>query len=124
MAGTGGHLAAHRAANLAGSRGRSAADRARSAAGRITRRRRIRFHAAQSVAAFGVVAAAIAAFAGLALMSLSFLPSAFMLFLWAAGATWVAGVALWLVVMWKAATGRVSRIPIAAELADRLLLRP
>ena len=83
----------------------------------------IRFHAAQSMAAFGVVASVIVAFAGLALMSLSFLPSAFMLFLWAAGVTWMAGVALWLVVMWKAATGRVSRIPIAAELADRLLLR-
>ena len=86
--------------------------------------RAIRFHAAQAIAAFGLIAAAIAAFAGLALASLSFLPQAFTLFLWAAGVTWAAGVLLWIVVMWKAATGRVWRIPIAAELADRLNGRP
>lgn len=84
------------------------------------RDRAIRFHAAQAIAAFGVIAAVIVAFAGLALASLSFLPSAFTLLLWAAAITWVAGVALWIVVMWKAATGRVWRIPIAAELADRI----
>jgi uncharacterized membrane protein len=84
------------------------------------RDRVIRFHAAQSLAAFGMIAGAIAAFAALALASLSFLPSAFTVFLWAAAVTWAGGVVLWIVVMWKAATGRVWRIPIAAELADRL----
>ena len=84
----------------------------------------IRFHAAQSIAAFGLVAAFIVAFGGLALASLSFLPSAFTPFLWAAALTWAAGVVLWIVVMWKAATGRVWRIPIAAELAEHLLRRP
>ena len=86
--------------------------------------RSIRFHAAQSIAAFGVIAAVIAGFSGLALASLSFLPSAFTPFLWAAALTWVGGVVLWIAVMWKAATGRVGRIPIAAELADRLVLHP
>ena len=84
------------------------------------RDRTIRFHAAQSTAAFGLIAVAIVAFASLALASLSFLPAAFMVFLWAAGVSWAAGVLLWIVVMWKAATGRVWRIPIAAELADRI----
>ena len=85
------------------------------------RDRAIRFHAAQSIAAFGVIAAAIASFGALAMASLSFLPSAFVPFLWASAITWVIGVMLWLVVMWKAATGHTWRIPVAADLADRLM---
>ena len=85
------------------------------------RDREIRFHAAQSIAAFGVIAGAILAFGALAFLSLSFLPSAFNLFVWAAALTWGAGVALWLVAMWKAAAGDAWRIPVAADLADRLL---
>jgi uncharacterized membrane protein len=88
------------------------------------RDRTIRFHAAQSIAAFGLIAVGIGAFAALALASLSFLPAAFTPFVWAAGVSWAAGVLLWIAVMWKAATGRVWRIPIAAELADRLARRP
>lgn len=83
----------------------------------------VRFHAAQSMAAFGVVAALIVAFGALAVASLSLLPAAFTLFLWAAAATWALGVALWIVTMWKAATGHTWRIPIAAELADRITKR-
>jgi uncharacterized membrane protein len=83
--------------------------------------RYVRFHAAQSVAAFGLIAALIIAFAGLALGSLSFLPRAFTPFVWAAFATWVLGLSLWVVAMWKAATGHTWRIPVAAELADRLM---
>jgi len=84
----------------------------------------IRFHAAQSVAAFGAIAAAIAAFGALALASLSFLPSAFTLFLWAAAITWGLGVVLWIVAIWKAAAGHAWRIPVAADLADRIMSRP
>ena len=84
----------------------------------------IRFHEAQSVAVFGVIAAAMTAFGVLALASLSLLPSAFTLFLWAAAITWGLGVMLWVVVMWKAAAGHVWRIPVAAELADRLNSSP
>jgi uncharacterized membrane protein len=84
----------------------------------------IRFHAAQSVAAFGVIAAAIAGFGVLALTSLSFLPSAFTLFLWAAAITWGLGVVVWIVAIWKTAAGHTWRIPVAADLADRLMLSP
>ena len=84
----------------------------------------VRFHAAQSVAAFGVLALAIGAFGVLAFASLSFLPSAFTLFLWAAAITWGGGVLLWIVAIWKAAAGRAWRIPVAAELADRLMQSP
>jgi len=80
-----------------------------------------RFHAAQAIAAFGAVAVFIVAFLGLAAASLSFMPAAFVPFVWAAGLTWVGGMVLWLVVMWKAANGNAWRIPIAADLADRLI---
>ena len=85
------------------------------------RDRRIRFHAAQSLAAFGIVAFLILAFGALALASLSLLPAAFNLFLWAAIATWAGGIVLWIVALWKAATGHAWRIPIAADLADRIV---
>ena len=80
-----------------------------------------RFHAAQAMTAFGLIAVLIVAFSALALVSLSFLPRAFSLFVWAAALTWLAGLALWVVSMWKTATGEPWRIPIAAELADRLV---
>ena len=82
--------------------------------------RAIRFHAAQSMAAFGIVAGLVVAFGTLALASLSLVPAAFNLFLWAAVATWVGGVILWIVALWKAAKGDAWRIPVAADLADRL----
>ena len=81
----------------------------------------VRFHAAQSVTAFGLIALMIAGFLALAVVSLSYLPGAFSSFVWAAILTWAGGVALWLVSIWSAATGRRWRIPIAAELADRLV---
>jgi uncharacterized membrane protein len=82
--------------------------------------RLVRFHAAQAVVAFGFVAAVIALFAVFATASLSFLPSMFGFFAGAAALTWLAGVLLWGVAMWKAARGDAWRIPIAADWAERL----
>ncbi len=84
----------------------------------------VRFHAAQAMAAFGLIAILIAVFGLLAVAALTFLTSAFTLFLWAAGLTWLGGVVLWLVAMWKAANGESWRIPVAADLADRLTASP
>jgi uncharacterized membrane protein len=81
----------------------------------------VRFHAAQAITAFGLIALLIGAFCILAVASLSFLPSAFGPFIWAAGMTWVGGLVLWVLSMWKAASGEPWRIPVAAELADRLM---
>jgi uncharacterized membrane protein len=83
----------------------------------------VRFHAAQAIAAFGLIAILVATFAALAGASLSYLPSAFLPFLWTAGVTWLFGMALWLVAIWKAASGEAWRIPLAASLADRFLSR-
>ena len=81
----------------------------------------VRFHAAQAVAVFGAVSLLVAVFLGLAALSLSFLPAAFMWFLGAAAVTWVGGLALWFVAMWKAASGEALRLPLAAKWADRFI---
>jgi len=83
----------------------------------------VRFHAAQCIAAFGLIALLVAAFGALAGASLSYLPSAFVPSIWAAGLIWVGGMVLWVVAIWKAASGEVWRIPLAADLADRLTRR-
>jgi uncharacterized membrane protein len=80
----------------------------------------VRFHAAQALTVFGALSLMIGAFLALAAGSLSFLPAAFTPLLTAAGVTWLSGIALWIVVMWKAANGEAFRIPFAADWADRL----
>jgi uncharacterized membrane protein len=81
----------------------------------------VRFHAAQAIAAFGAIALLVMLFGGLAGASLSFLPAAFQPLLVAAFVTWLSGLALWLMAMWKAASGDAFRIPLAADWADRLM---
>ena len=80
----------------------------------------VRFHAAQSLLTFGVAAVAIAGFMGLALAALQFLPSAFSLFLGAAGVTAIGAVLLWLVALTQAIRGVRWRIPMVGVLAERL----
>ena len=79
-----------------------------------------RFHAAQSVVAFGVIAVLILFFGVLAAASLSFAPAAFSALVGVMVFAWVLGVALWLVSLWKAAHGEDWRIPWASALADRM----
>lgn len=80
-----------------------------------------RFHAVQAVVAFGAVALLITLFLLLAVVSLSFAPAAFGMLLVAAGVTWLAGVGLWLLAMWKVASGHAFRLPLAADWAERLI---
>lgn len=85
------------------------------------RDRVVRFHAAQAIVAFGLIALLVLLFGGLAAASLSFLPSTFTLFVTAAAAAWTAGIVLWGMAMWKIANGDEWRIPVAARLAARLV---
>jgi uncharacterized membrane protein len=80
-----------------------------------------RFHAAQSVVAFGTIALLTLLFGALAAASLSFLPAAFSALLGIGIFAWVLGVALWAVSVWKAANGVDWRIPVAARWADRMI---
>ncbi len=85
------------------------------------RDRFVRFHAAQATILFGAIALFIMLCGMLAVASLSFMPGALPVFVAAAGATWVAGVILWGVAIWKASIGDEWRVPLAADLADYLL---
>jgi len=80
----------------------------------------VRFHAAQSVVTFGVIAALIFFFGFLAAASLSFMPAAFTALIGVAIFTWVLGVALWTVSVWKVASGEDWRIPGASALAEKM----
>ena len=80
----------------------------------------VRFHAAQAVVTFGVAALLVMLLGVLAAASLSFLPGLFGFLVGATALAWVAGVALWLITMWKVVSGVEWRIPIAATWADRL----
>ena len=84
----------------------------------------VRFHAAQSVVAFGLATLMIVGFGGMALVSLTVLPSAFVLFMWAAGLTWVLATVLCAVAIWMAVTGREWQMPVAGPLAARLAGTP
>jgi uncharacterized membrane protein len=84
------------------------------------RDRYVRFHAAQAVVAFGTIALLTMVLGMLALASLSFMPALFSGLVGAAIVTWLFGVALWVVSLWKAASGDDWRIPIASRFAERL----
>jgi uncharacterized membrane protein len=79
-----------------------------------------RFHAAQSIVAFGTIAALIGFFGLLAAASLSFMPEAFTALMAVMVFTWVLGVALWTVSVWRAANGEDWRIPGASALAEKM----
>jgi uncharacterized membrane protein len=80
----------------------------------------VRFHAAQACVAFGTIAIVVAMLSVIAATALMFMPGTFAFWMWLAALIWVAGVVLWLVAIWNAATGRLWRIPVAAEIADRM----
>jgi uncharacterized membrane protein len=83
----------------------------------------VRFHAAQSCIAFGAIALVVAALTGVAATSLMFMPRVFGFWAWMAGLSWLAGLGLWVVSMWNAATERRWRIPMVAEIADRFSVK-
>jgi len=84
------------------------------------RDRYVRFHAAQAMIVFGAFAVVVGLLAGMAALSLVFMPKAFTLWVWTAGVAWLMGIALWVVSMWNAATGRAWRLPVAGKLAERI----
>lgn len=84
----------------------------------------VRFHAAQAIIVFGFTALLIVLFGTLAVVSLAFLPLTFEFFVRAAGLTWMAGVLLWVLTMWKVVSGDEWKLPVAAGWAERLSRRP
>ena len=66
----------------------------------------VRRHAAQAVAVFGSLSLLIIVFGAIAVASLSFMPAAFGFFTIATAVTWLLGLALWGMAMWRAMNGQ------------------
>jgi uncharacterized membrane protein len=79
----------------------------------------VRFHAWQAVLALGVLGSAAVFFLTLAFALLIVSPTAFWAMLWLAAATGAAWVALWGLCIWQAYHGRLWKLPLAGEYAER-----
>ena len=80
----------------------------------------VRFHAAQSLMAFGLLAVVIATLGVLAVVSLQLAPRAFQPLMLLASAIAMAAVLLWVVAIWCAAMGARWHMPIIGRYAERL----
>lgn len=82
--------------------------------------RAVRFHAAQSLVVFGGLSALMGLVAAVSATTLFLLPSVFRS-IWAINSVvWLVGVVLWLVLLLQTLRGESWRVPLAADLADRI----
>jgi uncharacterized membrane protein len=79
----------------------------------------VRFHAWQAVVGLGMLGIAAVFFLGLAFMLLIVSPTAFWAMLWLAGATGTAWVGVWVLCLFNAYKGRVWKLPLAGDYAER-----
>lgn len=80
----------------------------------------VRFHAAQSMLAFGLAATLIGICSGLAIVAVRAAPAAVPVLLGVAGFTWIAAVLLWVAAVWQAARGSLWQMPVIGRFATRL----
>jgi uncharacterized membrane protein len=79
----------------------------------------VRFHAFQALIALGALGIAAVLFLGLAFLFLLFSPSAFWAMVWLSALTAVAWLGVWGVCLFQAYQGRLWKLPIAGESAER-----
>jgi uncharacterized membrane protein len=84
----------------------------------------VRFHAWQAVYALGVLGVAALLFLILAFAFLIVSPTAFWVMLWLAAATAAAWVGLWATCLIQAYKGRLLKLPLAGEYAERRATTP
>lgn len=82
--------------------------------------RGVRFHAAQSLVLFGGLSLLMACIGAASAMSLFMAPSLFRTLLSLNSIVWLAAVLVWAVLMVQAVRGETVRVPLVADLADRL----
>lgn len=85
--------------------------------------RGVRFHAAQSLILFGALSVLIATLSALSVVMLMISATAFQAARLIVYLVWIGAVGVWLLLMLKTYRGETFRIPLAAELADRLAAR-
>jgi uncharacterized membrane protein len=82
--------------------------------------RGVRFHAAQSLLVFGVLSAVMFASGGASAVAFFVAGPSFQLLQAAGNIVWLATVVLWLVLLLRTWRGETWRVPLVADLADRL----
>jgi uncharacterized membrane protein len=82
--------------------------------------RGVRFHAAQSLVVFGGLSLVMACIGAASAMSLFMAPGFFPIIVRLNSMIWLAAVILWAVLMIQAVRGETVRVPLVADLADRL----
>lgn len=82
--------------------------------------RGVRFHAAQSLVLFGGLSVVIAVLSVVSVGMLVVSASAFQAARLVVSVVWIGAVALWLILMIRTLRGDTWRVPLVAELAERL----
>lgn len=82
--------------------------------------RGVRFHAAQSLLVFGVLSVIMLASGGASAVAFFVDGPSFQLLQVAGNVVWLAAVALWLVLLLRTWRGETWRVPLVAELADKI----
>lgn len=85
--------------------------------------RGVRFHAAQSLVLFGGLSILIGLLSMASVGMLVVSTSAFQVARFLVSAVWIVAVVLWLVLMIRALKGETWRVPLAAEIADKVVGR-
>ena len=84
---------------------------------------KVRFHAAQSLVIFGVISVALFLCGGASAVALFVAAPTFQLVQAIGNVLWLAAVGLWLVLLLRTWRGETWRVPMAGDLADRLVVR-
>jgi uncharacterized membrane protein len=84
--------------------------------------RGVRFHAAQSLLVFGALSAVMLASGGASAVAFFIAGPSFHLLQAAGNLVWLGAVALWLVLMVRTWRGETWRVPMVADLADRIAM--
>jgi len=82
--------------------------------------RGVRFHAAQSLLVFGILSAVMFVSGGASAVAFLVARPSFQLLQVAGNVVWLGAVALWLVLLLRTWLGETWRVPLVAELADRI----
>lgn len=82
--------------------------------------RGVRFHAAQSMLMFGVLSAIMLASGGASAVAFFVDGASFQLLQVVGNIVWLGAVALWLVLLLKTWRGDTWRVPLVADLADKI----
>ena len=83
--------------------------------------RYVRFHAAQSIVGLGGLWLIGVVLFSMSFMSMFVSAGGFHMMMWLAQLTWLAGLIVWLICLFKAYSGEMWKLPIAGDIAERMV---